>query len=827
MNRRLLILVILIIITTSGTLLKAQSSVILAQTTDDFGTPLQAVKVEIGAVDIPSDSVQTSTITIQGATDREGMAWFYQAEPGYHWIRAEKEGFFPIEKTLFFIEENAFIICKLKLCPHLESVSRSTEPQLQITTRKFPSISPGYVQLKLKWESSTVPEAIEDIPGVTLQSESGLPRFAAQRTADVGLFIDGIPLQDPSDQRPAIFPPASFLDGVSAIKAGQDVNQETFLGGAVNLRTSRSRNQLISGMIGWSDIVRNDSFILDKSSLDMFDYWKDFGEGSIDAPDHEPRLKDRRLNLLLSSRLNNFDMTGAADWRYSNRGYASDYVNEDSLKDVNVWVKSTYSWNKKQNMIALLAGYQTDSILTENLWKLRGFPPLLLENRNLFIAFYLKQRFSSSYWFSVTASSLNLNTEAGSIDDKDYNPVNHPYNSGRWSANKKRATHRLIGEGGNSTLFHEIEAGIAVNYTSTDVQEGFTAGNNTGEIDYQWISDSADYELSLWGRDRWFLSDHLEIGFAIRWDRFNYLVQSDYLSPRIFSAWYWGKNRITGGVERIIQSPGIGFLAEQIQYSDQIEFVTPITEPQSGFRWFGGYKRTYAKGRYFEINGYYSRLTTMVFMLPIEAESGIEFNVPSMGGAGKLVGLSFLTAWELSDGATGFNLAYAFNRSRVSWGDDIALSHVRPYPEMPWRKIYYTNSPHMLVPMDNDLTHSIHLEGYTEIPGIKVSVKAKYHFATGFSFTPLDDYYQSGLSVPSHNINAEKSDSTHRLDLDVSKSVRLPFNAAVKFELALKNAFNSYQFPTINPVIGESVVDPYRMDINQPRTFRIGCYFYF
>ena len=818
---------IIVFILFVGVSVKAQSSVISAQSTDDFGTPLQAVNIEIGPVDHRFLSGQFGTMMMKGITDHDGTAWFYRAEPGYYWIRAEKEGFLPLEKTVFFIEENAFIICKLQLCPYLGSLSQLTESHFQIITRKFPSINPGYVEVEQNSVSSTLPEIMEAIPGMTLQPDSGLPRFASQRTSDVGLFIDGIPLQDPSDQRPVFFPPSSITDGVIAVKAGQDVNQQTFVGGAINIRTGNPGNQLISGMVGWSDIVRNNSFILDKSSKDMFNYWKEFDNGNIKIPDHEPQLKDRRLHLLLSSGLNNLDVIGAADWRVSNRGYASDFVNEDSLKDVNTWIKSTYSWNKKQNMITLLAGYQSDSILTEKQWSLRKYPPLLTENKNLFVALHLKQRLLSSYWYSITASSLNLDTQAGNMAENGNHPTNLPYNLGVWFADKKRAVHRLIVEGGNSTLFHAIEAGIAVNLTSTDVKEGFTVGDNIEAFDYHWITDSSDYELSLWGRDRWFLSEHLEIGLAIRWDRFNYLEQSDYLSPRIFSVWTWGKNRVTGGVERLIQSPGIGFLAEQIRFSDQIDFAIPITEPQSGFRWFGGYKRTYTKTNYFEINGYYSRLSTMVFMLPLETESGVEFNIPSMGEAGKNIGLSFLAAWELPDGMSGFNVAYAFNRTRVSWGDDIALSHVRPYPEMPWRRIYFTDSSPILVPMDNDLTHSFHIETHTLIPGIKVLAQVNYQYATGFSYTPVSDYYQNDFSIPKTIINSEKGDPAHRLDFDLSKQVRLPRNMALKFCLSLKNVFNTYQFAAVDPVSSDPVVDPYRMCINQPRTFRVGCYFYF
>lgn len=830
MNRLSWIWVISIILTFCDMpAVNGQVSVLSAQTTDDFGSPIPDVTIRIGYVSSTYQSNHVGRNIIETTSDSRGCTPFYFVEPGHYWIQAEKEGFFPVDTTEVMIEENALVSCKLQFRPRLASLAQEEASRVVLTYRRFPLIYPGQILLTVKPESLTIPEIMETLPGITLQPETGLPRFASQRTSDAGLYIDGIPLQDPSDQRPAFFPPLSFIDSVMAVKAGQDVDQQSAAGGAIYLKTRRPEDRLFSGMVGWSDIILNDSFILDRSSMDMFDYWNDQNEPDSDIPEREPRLSDRRFNLLLHSRFDNLDVTGAADWRYSNRGYAADYVNEDALKDINAWVKSTYSWKSRKREMMLLAGYQTDSIQTKHQWTLRGMPPLVSDNKKLFIALHLKQQLLSSVWFSITASSLMLETQAESINDTEQCTSCYPYNLGAWFADKNRSVHRVILKGGKVSIYHAIEAGIALNLIHTDVNEGFhdITGSNFETINYEWLADGSDYELSMWGRDRWFLSEHLETGFAIRWDRFNYLEQSDYLSPRIYLAWDWGKNRLTGGVERIIQSPGIGFLAEQVRFNDPMESIVPVTEPQSGFRWYGGYRRTYGNKKYFDVNGYYSFLSTMVFMLPIETEPGIEFSLPAMGEAGKGMGLFINAVWEMPDQKTVFNLSYGFHRSRVSWGEDITLSHIRPSAEMPWRKIYYTGSFDNPVPMDNDLTHAIRLSGYTKIPVLDVAIGVDYHYTTGFAYTRVEDYDQTGSAIPNETVNAHNGNAIQRLDIDAVRVFTLSAKTALKVQVSLKNAFNRYQFPAIDPTSGESVVDPYGMNINQPRTVRIGCHIYF
>jgi hypothetical protein len=808
---------------------KAHISVLSTQTTDDFGSPIPGVTIRIGYVISTYQSEQFGTEIIVTTSDDSGFTPFYFMEPGHYWIRAEKAGFYPVDISEILIEENALVFCKLQFRPCLASLAPDRRSRVVITYRNFPFIFPGRMLLSVRPESTSIPEIMETLPGITLQPETGLPRFASQRTSDAGLYIDGIPLQDPSDQRPAFFPPLTFIDSVTAVKAGQDVDQQSAAGGAIYLRSRQPEERILSGMIGWSDIIFNDSFILDRSSRDMFEYWNAKNDLDVDIPEREPELSDRRCNLLLSSSFDNLYVTGAADWRYSNRGYASDYVNEDSLEDVNAWVKSTYSWNNRKRVIMLLAGYQTDSIQTEHQWTLRGMPPLISENKKLFIALHLKQHLFSSYWVSIAASSLMLDSQAESTNDTEQHPGSYPYNLGAWFADKNRSVQRLILKGGNVSIHHAIEAGIALSLIYTDVNEGFheVPGSTFETINYEWLADSSDYELSMWGRDRWFLSEHLELGFAIRWDRFNYLEQSDYLSPRIYAAWNWGKNRLTGGVERIIQSPGIGFLAEQVRFSDQMDSIEPVTEPQSGFRWYGGYRRTYDTNKYIDVNGYYSFLSTMVFMLPVETDPGIEFNLPAQGEAGKSMGIFFNTVWEMPDEQTVFNLAYGFHRSRVSWGDDITLTHIRPYAEMPWRKLYYTGSFDTPVPMDNDLTHAIRLSGQTKIPLLDVAVGVDYHYTTGFAYTRVEDYNQTSSTIPNETINAQKGSAVQRLDIDAAKVFNLSAKTALKVQISVKNAFNRYQFPAIDPTNGKSVVDPYRMTINQPRSVHIGCYLYF
>ncbi|MBN1879505.1 TonB-dependent receptor [bacterium] len=822
--RHCIFLSILAILIAAPTAL-TQSSMLLIQTYDDAGNPLPSVNIHLDMFNDGFLMGQEAVRLHSKTSDGVGEMRFFQLKPGAYRVTAGRNGFKGLQSDRFNIEQRSIIFCRIYLVPELKDLISARECKVRFHFRTFPVISWGRILTDKYFPSSTIAEQMESLPGILVHPETGIPRFPSQRTTDVALFIDGIPVQDPSDQRPGFFPPASLIAQVLPVRAGQDVDQQTAAGGAVYLRTRHASGRKLSGMLGFSDIISNSSFIRDASSKKMFNYWHVESGRLTDIPEQTPDLIDRRSNLLLSGSLLGADMTAAIDWRRSNRGYTSDVINSDALEDVNAWSRLSFvskgSWN-------IITGYQQSDHLISNLWKLRGFPAIESEQDNLLMGIQYRQRIFSTYWYAVTASGLSLSTQGQS--HLETFPGNYPYDLGDWFSSNRRSAVRCSMKVGNTTRYHDIEAGMGVNRLDIDVNEGFF---NTLEQDpsrqvvYEWNADICDWEFAMWGHDRWFLSENLELGFSLRWDRFNYLTQTDYLSPRLYFEWDWGKNRLTGGVERIAQSPGISFISDQVRFPVQSDQLLPVTQPQLGFRWYGGYHRDIGRQLNLDLNGFYSLLSQMIFMLPIQTKPGIELSYPATGHAGKIMGICFRASWFNPEQTVNLNLAYGYSRARVSWGDDIILAHIRPYAELPWPREYYSGTISSQMPMDNDLTHSIRLNAWTLIPVVDIDIGFDYRITSGRTYTEVAENGDPMGTGSASGINGKHGDIVQRLDIEVSKRFDVSRSFILQCRLKMINITDAYQFPTIDPHNGESVVDPYRLDSNQPRTLTAGLFLYF
>ena len=798
-----------------------QSSTLMIRTMDDYKNPIPAVDL---VLEMWSDDVFPESKSIHSEikkTNERGIAWFYQLRPGVYTIRASRSGFEGIESERFIVEQRSVVFGRISLIPFLTGVDDTVGRRISFQVRKFPAVNYKKIKPRNFSPTATISEIMESLPGVLTDPETGIPRFPSQRTTDVSLFIDGIPVQDPVDQRPAFFPPSIFIEDVVPVRAGQDVDQQAAAGGAIHLRTRHASGRQFAGMFGVSDIVANASFIRENSAGRMFDYW----DSDIRKPSATPDLTDRRCSLLLDGRAGGADLAGAIDWRESNRGYTSDIVNAGSLDELNAWGKIAL---QREGNLNLLLGYQKSKHSIRNQWRLREYPPLDYQHENLFAGLQYRRSILSTYWIAATASALYLASDA--FNEPGSDTSGYPYNLGEWFTENSRSACRLNIKAGNTTRYHDIEAGLGVSRLAIDVQEGFrerTDPSQESQIIYQWDADIKDIELSMWGHDRWFLSENLEIGFAIRWDRFNYLDQIDYLSPRLYIDWAWGKNRLTAGVERVVQSPGIGFISDQVRFPVESDELSPVTEPQLGFRWYSGYHRDIGSAYSININGFYTLLSKMIYALPLATEPGIELLYPATGEAGKMMGAYVVASWVQQDGAAGVTFGYGACRSRVAWGEDTILTHIRPYPEQPWSRMYYSADPGEPSPMDNEFTHALRLTGRTRIPVLEVLLAADYRVTTGRPYTKLSEDTDPSKSIVNMDINSNHGDFVQRLDLDLYRDFDLADVIRIQCRLSVRNILNTYQFPTIDPFSGEAIVDPYRLDQNQPRTLTAGLFLYF
>ncbi len=717
---------------------------------------------------------------------------------------------------MVFLPSESIVRCEIRLVPGLKSLDGSAETiPMAITLWPFPSGLTTIEDTTVFATTRTIPELMERIPGVLVHPETGLPVFSALRTSDTGLYIDGIPVMDPADHRPAFFPPALFVENISVARAGIDVDQVSSIGGNISVESPGPGSRSFTGMAGFSEIVLNESFIDTQEARRAFDAWAG-RDGAFDTPpDTSPDLTDRRYHLLLKSRTDLAHFIVAGEIRTSNRGFTSDFVNDDALTAVNTWLKASRNLDETAS-IAITAGYQDVTLSPEYQWRLRGQNPLDTVRTGIFGAVEFRKRFGSSFWYDVLLAGLDLHN---TVDPQDRESAyEYPYGLGNWTVDSRRRTGNLVFKGGRITRLHAVETGLHFSWLDIDIIEGFQGQENTASsVSYFWTADRSDYEFSFWGRDRWFLNKHLELGLGMRWDKFNYLEESDYLSPRFYGAVNINRHRFTAGVERIIQSPGMGYIDDETLLPIDPEIFNPVTEPQQGFRWYGSYAIDAGAGLSFEIEGFYSFLTQTVVMLPIETEPGIEFIMPVSADSGRNMGTTIDALWSPIDDVK-ITVGYGFNRMRLAWGENMKLSFIHPYPEMPWPRVFYSEEVTENMPPENELTHAIRLYGNFRIPRVDAWIGVDYRWTSGLRYTRYFKDASGEWTYDPGRINAEHGDAVQRLDLDLRRIFDIGSAISVECHITMRNVLNEFQFPRIDPYTGQDSVDPYRLDYNQPRT---------
>ncbi|MBN1295743.1 TonB-dependent receptor [bacterium] len=793
----------------------ASSATLIVRTSDDLGMPLRNVEIRLekwGPDCLLELRLQVVTVTV---TSSYGIAWFRQIPPGRYRIIASRNGFERKVSDPFDMATESITRCEIYLSPDLPSTDPVGDRSMEINQWPFPAVGSRIATSDFLGSTETLPERMRAIPGVLINPETGMPLFSSLRTSDIGLIIDGIPVIDPADHRPGFFPPAWFTSDVTAVRAGMDLGYCSSLGANIHLETPSPGSRLFTGIFGVSDILVSDSFLDTPESRDAFNYWNGRGSETTDSSASGQTLIDRRYQLLLRNYSDWAHMVLASEWRESNHGYVSDYVGSDSLSDWNTWFKATRQVHETATL-SVTAGYQKTDFSPENQWRLRGLNPLLTEKNNVFSAVEFRKRFGSTYWYDILLSNLDLSNQADPLET-DFS-FKYPYGLGNWMADSRRRSTNLVFKGGRITRWHAIETGFHVNWMDITIFEGFEEETGSDSpISYIWKSKNHDYEFSMWGRDRWFLHKNIELGIGIRWDRFHYLELSDYLSPRFYAVLQRGNHRLTAGVERIVQSPGMGFNSEQTVIPMDPNKLVPVTEPQQGFRWYGNYRWTPRDGLSLTVGGHYSLLTRTVVMLPLETDPGIEFIMPVAGDAGRNMALTVATQWRPHRSIT-LACDYAFNRSRLPWGEDVQLSSVRPYLEMPWGRVFYRSDIEGTMPLTHDLTHAIHVRGIARIPWIDVDATIDYHWTTGRRFTRFEGDPEADWSYDPEAINDETGDDVNRIDIDFGRTFGLSERVVLECHAALRNALNDFQFAQCNPFTGNPVVDPYRTDFNQPRT---------
>jgi len=354
----------------------------------------------------------------------------------------------------------------------------------------------------------------------------------------------------------------------------------------------------------------------------------------------------------------------------------------------------------------------------------------------------------------------------------------------------------------------------------------FSVFNTACPLYPYWHLTDKDWELGLWGRDRWFPLENLELGISIRWDRFHYLEKSDYISPRLQVGFNFNNNLLFCGGERLISPPGYLHLDSEGEPLFIGGNVNAVTEPSAGFRWFGGIEKNLDSKTTVGLKGYYTVLSSTIIMVPTQQINRVDVYQPVSGEGGKKVSLQLDTDYRPWDWYHMY-LSYVYTHSRLAWPGNLFPGRIQPNLEYDTQLFNFNSKNEDTFPTDNDTTHSVYLSSkfrFEELKGLNILVD--FIYSSGRPYTPKYQEQRIALGEDVIPMNNERGPDWYRIDLVLKKSVRLGERLTAECNLSVKNLLNSWQDPPIDTVSGKASVSPFSSHRNMPRIISAGVSIY-
>jgi len=287
--------------------------------------------------------------------------------------------------------------------------------------------------------------------------------------------------------------------------------------------------------------------------------------------------------------------------------------------------------------------------------------------------------------------------------------------------------------------------------------------------------------------------------------------------PRFQAGYFKANYGIHAGFERVIAPYGFIYMFQETDDTYQPDFVE---EAETGFRWFSGYKKSFNSKFKIQIDGYFSLLSNPLLMQSDNITENIQIQTPIIGETQKKTGILFditYTPWKLSK----FNLQYSWNRSQIAWpgnvtGSRVSLQPASRYPAYEFTE--YTTD----VDADYSCPHAIHFSNESRLPFLwNLQLQFAYGYYSGRPYTPLQQNssgdYSFGL------VNSETGPAWQRFDFELSRMFILHRNIAIHAGLRIVNVLDSWQDPSINPLTGSVMYEPFSQSSSLPRTVSISC----
>ncbi len=795
---------------------------------DDAGVPLSQVEVILEEIAGRYSARTVEHPFTKNVTDANGRVFWSHLNNGRYRIYVHRDGFSDAASTELELYTNHVAQGEFRLAPDFEPASVKIKDPFIVVHHAFPSVyqeiesedfhenDHGTLQEQLMTSFMMVPD----------QNQNS--QFSGSQAADTGLYLDDIPLINPIDRRVSFFPLPCFIDRVAVIFGGIDSHIEGSSGGTIRCSSFDPDSGLLHGRLGVSTVIDNSSKLASNESRSVFDYWRNESQGLLDMPQDTPDIENSQGNLMLSSHFSDGSFHLAGNWTLSDQFINSDFVNPDANESRSLWIKAIYGM-PNDTVLKLISGIADAWLRPDRAFLLRGYQPLHQHDQDFLNILSWQVIPIKGFLMDIDVSGQRLTEKkmpdqpsSGRDGPSDHSPIDFPfYRDGRSDITSIHI------KANRNTLYHGIEIGSMIQNISVNWHDRYHSSDSASD---DWADEIAwdlvrnDWEFSLWGRDRWFATSNLELTTSMRWDRYHYLPQMDYLSPRIQIGYHLHHYLIKGGFERINAPPGFAYLCDDPTVEiNGTTFSTP-QEPQMGFRWFSGVERSFSHSVTAQLDGVYSLLTNQIAMKPIYWTDRLRYYQPIGGLKGKKAGIQFRVRYEPTD-TINVSVSYIWSRSRVNFSGARPYSRLEPFLAPSFIQTEFAMDRDHFIPADNDYTHTIH--GSTMVRSNllwDMMFQADYYFFSGKPYTPqTEDRHEADFS----KVNSARGPSTYRVDASIAKTIQTSSHLTFNARLSVRNAFDSWQGTPINASSGQPVFDPYMSSGGIPRTISLECEFGF
>jgi hypothetical protein len=789
--------------------------------TDDLNTRIPDVEILLYRENSGSPQSYTS--------NESGFVFIRNINPGRYRVKTFKSGFDTLESEWFIVYPSNSVHIILRMNPILTCIpDRIIKQPVTVWYDRYPSIK-SVLHPEISFgDSVTDIRQIETSLPFIMMAENQIPVLAGTKNSDSSLYINGIRLFDPLTGIPFMYPNQYFIQSIGITVAGVDPCSEASPGYITDLAILPEEEGSLSGLIGVGKSIANRSHLGKPEAEAAFRDWDPDGSHWTDA-DLSPEIDSLTYHWLLKSRIKSFYAIASGQWLKSDSFSNSDYVNDDANSDWNVWINAGNTFTDNLETKAVI-GIENQWLRLRNPYALRELNPVYTKNQKYTAIVSGEYQNSQSMVYRITLLRQSGSTLEGPPSGSS--SFKTPDRFLRFHSTDEYPDIPFLRDGTSdlsriqldmlrSSTLHHIEIGGAAQFFGGVWSDKYYNWGEDGNLQLaeNWLFDHDDYQIGMWGRDRWFATRNLEIVTGLRWDRIHYLDRADQISPRFHAAMKMGKCRILGGFERIIAAPGMLYLFQHDADDSSEPLDTSPILPETGSRWFSGIESFEEQKITGKVNFYYSLLSNPVEFVTVHQLDTFRTHQVINGDSESNMGLIFEAKTQPANWIT-LELIYSWNRNRVQWAENFPTSNadIRIPDRFDTDKI--VPEPGSEFPSITSFTHSVCLKNTIIFKALyDLMIGMEYRFVSGRPYTPLS----IDTSAPERpylvgETNSETGPSWHRLDVNLNKHFQIWEQFMIHAGISVKNVFNSFQDPPVDPYTGDPTVDPYSPDNNLPTT---------